>query len=152
MADDIASFQKQTASSSSQSQSTLSTLHVQSAHSARSNTAATYWYYTTFGARARRCIFPYSFTSKQTKQVKRISPKVGAANLPGSSNPAYTFYVRDTLSGRRFLAQLSAIPPTAADRRCPNPTFFLQAVSIPPIATFGTCSFSLDIDRRRPFP
>nr|VZI46490.1 unnamed protein product [Spirometra erinaceieuropaei] len=72
------------------------------------------------------------------------------------SNPGHTFYVCDTRSGRRFLvdtgAQLSVIPPTPADRRCPNPGLFLQAVNISPITTFGTCSLSLDIGLRRLFP
>ncbi|BHF65316.1 hypothetical protein SprV_0200832600 [Sparganum proliferum] len=104
----------------------------------------------------RRCISPCSFTSKQSKRVKPVSPKVSSANLPDSSNPGRTFYVRDTRSGRRFLvdtgAQLSVIPLTPCDRRCPNPGLFLQAVNTSPITTFGTCSLSLDIGLRRLFP
>ncbi|BHF76095.1 hypothetical protein SprV_0501919300 [Sparganum proliferum] len=108
------------------------------------------------GAKTRRCISPCCFTSKQRKRVKQVIPKVSAANLPDRSNPGRKFYVCDTRSGRRFLvnsgAQISVIPPTPADRRCPNPGLFLQAVSTSPIATFGTCSLSLDIDLRRLFP
>ncbi|BHF80405.1 hypothetical protein SprV_0702353200 [Sparganum proliferum] len=122
----------------------------------RPNTAATCWYHTTFGAKVRRCISPCSFTSKQSKRVKPVNPKVCAANLSNGSNPGRTFYVRDTRSGRRFLAdtgaQLSVIPPTPAYRRCPNPGLFLQAVNTSPITTFGTCSLSLDIGLRRLFP
>nr|VZI46625.1 unnamed protein product [Spirometra erinaceieuropaei] len=154
--DDIATLQKPTVSASSRSQPQLSTPHVQSSHSARPNAAAICWYHTTFGVKARRCISPCSFTSTQSKRVKPVNPKVCAANLPDGSNPGHTFYVRDTRSGRRFLvgtgAQLSVIPPTPADRRCPNPGLFLLAVNTSPITTFGTCSLSLDIGLRRLFP
>ncbi|BHF62239.1 hypothetical protein SprV_0200522000 [Sparganum proliferum] len=156
LADDIASLQKQAASPSSRSHPKPSTPHIQSSNSARPNTAATCWYHTTSGVKARCCISPCSFTSKQSKRVKLVNPKVCAANPPDGSNPGRTFYVRDTRSGRRFLvdtgAQLSVIPPTPADRRCPNPGLFLQAVNTSPITTFGTCSLSLDIGLRRLFP
>ncbi|BHF81749.1 hypothetical protein SprV_0802488300 [Sparganum proliferum] len=156
LADDIASLQQQAVSPSSRSQPKSSTPHLQSSHSARPNAAAICWYHTTFDVKARRCIFPCSFTSKQSKRVKPVSPKVCAANLPDGSNPGRTFYVRDTRSGRRFLvdtgAQLSVIPPTPADRRCPNPGLFLQAVNTSPITTFGTCSLSLYIGLQRLFP
>nr|VZI28875.1 unnamed protein product [Spirometra erinaceieuropaei] len=156
LADDIAALQKQTVFASSRSQPKPSTPHVQSFHSARPNAAATCWYHTTFGAKARCCVSPCSFTFKQNKRVKPVSRKVSASNLSDSSNPGRTFYVRDTRSGRRFLvdtgAQLSVIPPTPADRRCPNPGLFLQAVNTSPITTFGTCSLSLDIGLRRLFP
>nr|VZI10431.1 unnamed protein product [Spirometra erinaceieuropaei] len=110
----IASLQRQTLSPSSQSQSKLPTPHVHFVHPARSNTAVTCWNHITFGAKARRCIYPCS-TSIQSK---RVNPKVSAANLPDSFNPGRTFYVHDNRSGRRFLvdigAQLSVIPPTPA--------------------------------------
>nr|VZI01885.1 unnamed protein product [Spirometra erinaceieuropaei] len=156
LADDIAALQKPTVSASSRSQPQPSTPHVQSSHSASPNAAATCWYHTTFGAKDRRCVSPCSFTFKQNTRVKPVSRKVSATNLSDSSNPGHTFYVRDTRSGRRFFvdtgAQLSVIPPTPADRRCPNPGLFLQAVNTSPITTFGTCSLSLDIGLRRLFP
>nr|VZI26829.1 unnamed protein product [Spirometra erinaceieuropaei] len=120
------------------------------------NAAAICWYHITFGVKARRCISPCSFTSKQSKRVKTVNPKVCAANLRDGSYPGHTFYVRETRSDIRFLvdtgAQLSVIPTTPADRRCPNPGLFLQAVNTSPITTFGTCSLSLDIGVRRLFP
>ncbi|BHF69096.1 hypothetical protein SprV_0301213700 [Sparganum proliferum] len=156
LADDTASLQKPTVSPSPRRQPKPSTPHVQSSHSARSETAATCWYHTTFGVKARHCITPCSFTSKQSKRVNPVSPKVSAVNLPDSSNPGRTFYVHDTRSGRRFLvdtgAHLSVIPPTPTDRRCTNPRLFLQAVNTLPITTFGTCSLSLNIGLRRLFP
>nr|VZI00481.1 unnamed protein product [Spirometra erinaceieuropaei] len=156
LADDIAALQKPTVSTSSRSQPKPSTPPAQSFHSARPNAAATCWYHTTFAAKARRCVSPCSFTFKQNKRLKPVSRKVSATNLSDTSNPGRTFYVRDTRSGRRFLvntgAQLSVIPPTPADCRCPNPGLFLQAVNTSPITTFGTCSLSLDIGLRRLFP
>ncbi|BHF66543.1 hypothetical protein SprV_0200956400 [Sparganum proliferum] len=79
-------------------------------------TDATCWYHTAFDAKARRCIYPCSFTTKQGKRLKQVSPEVSTANLPGSSNPSCTFYARDTRIGRRFLidagTKLSVILPT----------------------------------------
>ncbi|BHF80910.1 hypothetical protein SprV_0702403800 [Sparganum proliferum] len=98
----------------------------------------------------------FTFSPFKSKRVKPVSANVSAADLPDSSNPGRTFYVFDTRSGRGFLvdtgAQLSVIPHTPADRRCPNPGLFLQAVDTSPVATFGTCSLSLDIGLRRLFP
>nr|VZI50186.1 unnamed protein product [Spirometra erinaceieuropaei] len=44
------------------------------------------------------------------------------------------------------------IPPTPADRRCPNHGLYLQAVNSFPVTTFGFRSLSLDIGLRRVFP
>ncbi|VDL97862.1 unnamed protein product [Schistocephalus solidus] len=51
------------------------------------------------------------------------------------------------------LASLALVvpSPSEADRRCPNPGLFLQAVNTSPIATFGTFSLSLDIGLQRLF-
>ncbi|BHF77518.1 hypothetical protein SprV_0602062500 [Sparganum proliferum] len=155
LADDIASLQKQAASPSSRSHPKPSTPHIQSSNSARPNTAATCWYHTTFGVKARRCISPCSFTSKQSRRVKPVNPKVFAANPPDGSNTGRTFYVRDTRSGRRFLvdtgAQISVVPPTAADRRFSSPGLNLQAANCSPIPTFGSLSLTLNIGLRRSF-
>nr|VZI20996.1 unnamed protein product [Spirometra erinaceieuropaei] len=75
LADDIAAIQKPTVSASSRSQPQPPTPHVQSSHSASPNGAATCWYHTTFGAKARRCVSPCSFTFKQSKRVKPVSRK-----------------------------------------------------------------------------
>ncbi|BHF74698.1 hypothetical protein SprV_0501778500 [Sparganum proliferum] len=71
LADDITSLRKPTVSSSSQRQPKPSTPHVQSPYSARPNTVAIYCYHTTFGVKARRCMSPCSFTSKQSKRVNQ---------------------------------------------------------------------------------
>ncbi|BHF69184.1 hypothetical protein SprV_0301222700 [Sparganum proliferum] len=152
---DIASLQEQAISPTFQNQPKLPTPHFQSVHPSCSNTVATCWYHISFGTKVRRCISSCSFISKQSKRVRRVSPKVSAANGHGSSNHSCTFYVRDIRSGGRFLVdtgeQLSVIPPTPADRRCPNPGLIFQAVNASPITTFGTYSLSLDIGCRRLF-
>nr|VZI43258.1 unnamed protein product [Spirometra erinaceieuropaei] len=156
VADDIASLQKQTLSHSFRSQPRSSTPHLQSSHSARLNAAAICWYRTNFGVKARRCISPCSFTSKQSKRVKPVSTKISAANqLDNSSGSGCTFYVCDTATRRRFLvdtgAQISVVPPTAADRRFPSPGLHLQAVNCSPVPTFGSLSLTLNIGLRRSF-
>ncbi|BHF84456.1 hypothetical protein SprV_0902760700 [Sparganum proliferum] len=86
---------------------------------------------------------------------KLLGRRVNAAELSGNST-GRTFYVSDNTSGRHFLvdtgAQISVIPPTPADRRCPNHGLYLQAVNSSPITTFGFRSLSLDIGLRRLFP
>ncbi|BHF70105.1 hypothetical protein SprV_0301315500 [Sparganum proliferum] len=72
-----------------------------------------------------------------------------ANTVTGSSKHGRTSYARDIWSGRCFLVDTSAqqgvIPPTPADRHCPNPGLFLRVVNTSPITTVGTCSFSLGI-------
>ncbi|BHF78006.1 hypothetical protein SprV_0602111600 [Sparganum proliferum] len=90
-----------------------------------------------------------------SRRVKPVNPKVFAANPPDGSNTGRTFYVRDTRSDRRFLvdtgAQISVVPPTAADRRFPSPGLNLQAANCSPIPTFGSLSLTLNIGLRRSF-
>nr|VZI33766.1 unnamed protein product [Spirometra erinaceieuropaei] len=159
LAADIASLQKQTVSPSFRSQPKPSTPHLQSSHSARPNAAAICWYHTTFGVKARRCISPCSFTSKQSKRVKPINPNVSAANLFDSSNSGRTFYVCETATRRRFLvdtgAQISVVPLTAADRRSPSPGLHLQAIFViadvphPILDSDFLAEFDLLVDCRR---
>ncbi|VDM06272.1 unnamed protein product [Schistocephalus solidus] len=70
--------------------------------------------------------------------------------------PVTIFYACDRKRGRSFLvdngAQISAIPSTAAVRRCANNGLFLQSVNFSPIATSGPRSLSLDIGLRQLFP
>nr|VZI05896.1 unnamed protein product [Spirometra erinaceieuropaei] len=58
-------------------------------------------------------------------------------------------------SSSRFLvdtgAQISVVPPTAADRRFPSPGLHLQAANCSPIPTFGSLSLTLNIGLRRSF-
>nr|VZI40013.1 unnamed protein product [Spirometra erinaceieuropaei] len=152
LCDDIASLQKQTVSLSFRSQPKPSTPHLQSPHSARPNAAAICWCHTTFGVKARHFISPCSFTYKHSKRVKPANPKVSAASLPEtSSGSGRTFYVCDTATRRRFLvdirAQISVVPPTAADRRFPNPGLHIQVVNCSSIPTFGSLSLTPSLRR-----
>ncbi|BHF57334.1 hypothetical protein SprV_0100027500 [Sparganum proliferum] len=126
LAADIAFLQKHTVSPSSRSHPKPSTPHIQSSNSARPNTAATCWYHTTFGVKARRCICPCSFTSKQSRrECRRFMVDTGA--------------------------QISVVPPTPVDRRCPSPGLHLQAANCSSISTFGSRSLTLNIGLRRSF-
>nr|VZI49823.1 unnamed protein product [Spirometra erinaceieuropaei] len=152
----IPSHQKQRVSPTFRSRPKPSTPHLQSSHSARPSAAAICRYHTTFGVKARRCISPCSFTSKQSKRVKPVSTKISAANHPDhTSGSGSTFYVCDTATRRRFLvdtgAQISVVPPTAADRRFPSTGLHLQAVNCSPIPTFAILSLTLNIGLRRSF-
>ncbi|BHF62573.1 hypothetical protein SprV_0200555500 [Sparganum proliferum] len=105
----------------------------------RPRTADTCWYHTNFGVKAR----------------KPVSQRIDATVFSGSSGSGHTFYVCDTATRRRFLvdtgAQISVVPPTAADRRFPSPGLHLQAANCSPIPTFGSLSPTLNIGLRRSF-
>ncbi|BHF71785.1 hypothetical protein SprV_0401484500 [Sparganum proliferum] len=66
-----------------------------------------------------------------------------------------TFYVCNKVTRRRFLvdtgAQISVVPPTPVDRRCPSPGLHLQAANCSPTSTFGSRSLTLNIGLRRSF-
>ncbi|BHF78575.1 hypothetical protein SprV_0602168800 [Sparganum proliferum] len=86
---------------------------------------------------------------------KPVSQRIDATVFSGSSGSGRTFYVCDTATRRRFLvdtgAQISVVPPTAADRRFPSPGLHLQAANCSPIPTFGSLSLTLNIGLRRSF-
>nr|VZH90223.1 unnamed protein product [Spirometra erinaceieuropaei] len=86
---------------------------------------------------------------------KPVSQRIDATVFSGSSGSGRTFYVCDTATRRRFLldtgAQISVVPPTAADRRFPSPGFHLQAANCSPIPTVGSLSLTLNIGLRRSF-
>ncbi|BHF67413.1 hypothetical protein SprV_0301043900 [Sparganum proliferum] len=84
-----------------------------------------------------------------------VSQRIDATVFSGSSDSGRTFYVCDTATRRRFLvdtgAQISVVPPTAADRRFPSPGLHRQAANCSPIPTFGSLSLTLNIGLRRSF-
>ncbi|BHF77688.1 hypothetical protein SprV_0602079700 [Sparganum proliferum] len=102
----------------------------------RPRTANLCWYHVNYGVHAGNLLVR----------------SVNAAELSGNST-GRTFYVSDNTSGRHFLvdtgAQISVIPPTPADRRCPNHGLHLQAANCSPIPTFGSLSLTLSIGLRR---
>ena len=69
--------------------------------------------------------------------------------------PSRLFYVTDNHTGLRFLvdtgAEISVIPPFAADRTHLKDSLSLQAVNNTPIATYGNRLLTLNIGLRRKF-
>ena len=78
-----------------------------------------------------------------------------AATSGSGQNICRLFYVTDRLTGCRFLvdtgAQVSAIPPTPAQRKHPQEGLHLQAVNNSTIATYGNQLMTLDLGLRRSF-
>ncbi|BHF63933.1 hypothetical protein SprV_0200692900 [Sparganum proliferum] len=105
----------------------------------RPRTANLCWYHANFAAKAR----------------KPTSQRIDATVFSGSPSSGRTFYVCDNVTRRRFLvdtgAQISVVPPTPVDRRCPSPGLHLQAANCSPISTFGSRSLTLNIGLRRSF-
>ncbi|BHF61905.1 hypothetical protein SprV_0100488500 [Sparganum proliferum] len=86
---------------------------------------------------------------------KPASRRIDATVFSGSPSSGRTLYVCDKVTRRRFLvdtgAQISVVPPTPVDRRCPSPGLHLQAANCSPISTFGSRSLTLNIGLRRSF-
>ena len=83
---------------------------------------------------------------------KRLGHSLSAASAAGHS-PSHLLFLQDKISGRCFLintgAEVSIIPPTAADRRH-KPDLGLKAVYGSSIPTYGTRPFT-DLGLRRMF-
>nr|VZI00060.1 unnamed protein product [Spirometra erinaceieuropaei] len=94
-----------------------------------------------------------SRSRSRPKTGKPFSQRIDATVFSGSSGSGRTFYVCNTATRRRFLvftgAQISVVPPTAADCRFPSPGLHLQAANFSLIPTFGSLSLTLNIDLRR---
>ena len=84
---------------------------------------------------------------------KRLGHSLSATSVAGHLTSRLLF-VTDKTSGRRFLvdtgAEVSVLPPTAADRKH-RQDLGLQAVNGSPIPTYGTRSLTLDLGLRRVF-
>nr|VZI39161.1 unnamed protein product [Spirometra erinaceieuropaei] len=111
---------------------------------------------------ADRMIEEQRFQSPSVAQISSSSrnretsqPENRCDRFPSSSGSGRTFYVCDTATRRRFLmdteAQISVVPPTAADRRFPSPSLHLQAANCSSIPTFGSLSLTLNVGLRRSF-
>jgi len=85
---------------------------------------------------------------------KRPGQPLMAASAPGLF-PSRLFYVTDRSNGYRFLvdtdAEVSVIPPSAADRKHRRTSQNLQAVNDSPIATYGDRLLTVNIGLRRTF-
>lgn len=76
-------------------------------------------------------------------------------SVTGQPPPSHLFYVTDRTTGLRFVvdmgAEVSVIPPSAADRKNRQNNFSLQAVNSTPIATYGNRLLILNIGLRQTF-
>ncbi|BHF82909.1 hypothetical protein SprV_0802604800 [Sparganum proliferum] len=86
---------------------------------------------------------------------KPTSQRIDATVFSGSPSSGRTFYVCDKVTRRHFLVdtgdQISVVPPTPVDCRCPSPGLHLQAANCSPISTFGSRSLTLNIGLHRSF-
>ena len=84
---------------------------------------------------------------------KRLGHWLLATSVAGHL-PSRLLYISDRKTGRRFLvdtgAEVSVIPPTAADRKHKQ-DLGQRAVYVSPIPTYGTLSITLDLGLRRAF-
>nr|VZH98655.1 unnamed protein product [Spirometra erinaceieuropaei] len=89
------------------------------------------------------------------EQASNVGDTRNLPTYPSIYCSGRTFYVCDNVTRRRFLvdtgAQISVVPPTPVDRRCPSPGLHLQAANCSPISTFGSRSPALNIGLRRSF-
>ena len=69
---------------------------------------------------------------------------------------SHLFYVSDVRTHTSFLldtgSEVSAIPPSASDRRCSPDALTLSAVNNTPMRTYGKRSLTLNVGLRRPLP
>ena len=83
-----------------------------------------------------------------------MSRTLAATGATGST-PSRLFYVRDTHTNTRFLidtgSEVSAIPPSPAERRSPD-ALTLMAVNDTPIRTYGKRSLTLNLGLRKSLP
>ena len=84
--------------------------------------------------------------------VKRQGQTLAVTSAPGLV-PSRLFHIMDRTSGRGFLvdtgAKMSVFPPSSTEHKCPSTSLPLHAANSSPIATYGTRSFSLDLNLQR---
>ena len=91
---------------------------------------------------------------------KRLGRTLAATGVPGPPHPPSSssrlFFVYVILTCTRFLvdtgSEVSAIPPTHADRRHSPDKLTLMAVNNTPIRTYGKRSLTLNLGLRRSLP
>ena len=106
------------------------------------------WYHKKFGEAARKC---KSSCSKSKKHAGQPLAVTGVAGL----SPSHLFYISDHSTNLNFLvdtgAEVSAIPPTRANRNNCQNGLTLQAINNTSIPTYGKRSLSLDLRLRCTF-
>ena len=90
----------------------------------------------------------------------QILPKLGGRSLATTSVPGLPtsrlLHIHDPTNRLTFLsdtgAAVSVLPPTATDRKFPQPHFHLTAANGSQIRTFGRRSLTLNLGLRRSLP
>ena len=102
------------------------------------------WYHQKYRQLARKCKSPCTYSGKSLAAMNSSGQKQG-----------HLFHVVDKSSGLRFLvdtgAEVSVIPPSQTDRKCPQQNFTLQAVNNTSITTYDSRSLTLNLGLRRTF-
>ena len=102
------------------------------------------WYHKKYGQSACKCKSPCTYSEKSVAAINSSGQKQG-----------HLFHVVDKFSGLRFLvvtrAEVSVIPPSQADRKCPQQNFTIQAVNNTSITTYGSRSLTLNLGLSRTF-
>ena len=108
------------------------------------NSSTVCWYHQKYGQSARKCKQPCTYSGNSLVAMNTANQK-----------PSHLFHVVDKSSGVRFLvdtgAEVSVIPPSRTERKCPQQDFTLQAVNNTTITTYGRRSLTLDLGLRRTF-
>ncbi|XP_075743699.1 uncharacterized protein LOC142802193 isoform X1 [Rhipicephalus microplus] len=104
------------------------------------------WYHRRFGASARKCTHPCSWSGKGDDRPLTAASGTGRKSCR-------LFYVSDKITGACFLvdtgAQVSVIPASCADRHRNEQTCPLQAINNSAIRTYDQRSLTLDLRLRR---
>ena len=86
---------------------------------------------------------------------KRIGRTLATTSVPGLPT-SRLLHIHDPTNHLTFLidtgAAVSVLPPTATDRKFPQPHFHLVAANGSKIFTFGRCSLTLNLGLRRSLP
>ena len=112
--------------------------------SSNANDTTVCWYHQKYGQSAHKCKSPCTYSRKSLAAMNSSGQKQG-----------HLFHFVDKSSGLHFLvdtgAEVSVIPPSQTDRKCPQQNFTLQAVNNTSITTYGSRSLTLNLGLRRTF-
>ena len=113
--------------------------------SSNANDTTVCWYHQKYGQLVHKCKSPCTYSGKSLAAMNSSSQKQG-----------HLFHVVvDKSSGLCFLvdtgAEVSVIPPSQTDCKCPQQNFTLQAVNNTSITTYGSRSLTLNLGLCRTF-
>ena len=107
------------------------------------------WYHRRFGDSAQKCTLPCA------KSGNGLAGNYSGDEFRWPSDESHTFYVFDRSTKMQFLvdtvAEVSVVPRSRAPQRVKYQGPSLQTVNSTTIATYGTCSLTLDLRLQRAF-